>query len=134
MVAAVVSALSSPTGAGYYKLALSLANLVQLPISPSPDDLPGTGARSSRQPLVELSLRIAPGLTHGLAPSAAGLVLLLFGPLLIRYIYTPEFLPAYPAVLILLVGLLVANTYWNRIALLALGHQIIRKSKPCAAD
>jgi O-antigen/teichoic acid export membrane protein len=54
---------------------------------------------------------------------AAGLVLLLFGPLLIRVIYTPEFLPAYPAVLILLVGLLVANTfYWNRIALLALGY------------
>jgi O-antigen/teichoic acid export membrane protein len=31
-----VSALTGPTGAGYYKLALSLANLIQLPVSPLP--------------------------------------------------------------------------------------------------
>jgi len=42
---------------------------------------------------------------------------------LIRILYTPEYLPAYPALLILLAGFLVANTfYWNRIALLAIGH------------
>jgi O-antigen/teichoic acid export membrane protein len=38
-------------------------------------------------------------------------------------VYAPEFLPAYPALLILLAGLLVANTfYWNRTALLAIGR------------
>ncbi len=52
----------------------------------------------------------------------AGIFLLIFGRPLIAFFYTPEFLPAYPALLILMVGLLVANTfYWNRIALLSLG-------------
>ncbi|MFU8772909.1 MAG: hypothetical protein ACNA8H_10885, partial [Anaerolineales bacterium] len=49
--------------------------------------------------------------------------LLLFGRPLIRFFYGGEFLPAFPALLILLVGFLVANTfYWNRTALLALGR------------
>jgi O-antigen/teichoic acid export membrane protein len=52
----------------------------------------------------------------------AGLFLLIFGKPLIAFLYTPEFLPSYPALLILMVGLLVANTfYWNRISLLSLG-------------
>jgi O-antigen/teichoic acid export membrane protein len=52
----------------------------------------------------------------------AGLFLLIFGRQLIAFFYTPEFLPSFPALLILMVGLLVANTfYWNRIALLSLG-------------
>ena len=54
--------------------------------------------------------------------AAAALFLLLFGRPLIRYLYRPEFLPAFPALLILLAGFLVANSfYWNRTALLALG-------------
>ena len=54
--------------------------------------------------------------------AAAGLFLVIFGKPLIALLYTPEYLPAYPALLILMVGLLVANTfYWNRIALLSLG-------------
>ena len=52
----------------------------------------------------------------------AGLFLLIFGKPLIAFFYTPEFLPSYPALLILMVGLLFANTYyWNRISLLSLG-------------
>ena len=52
----------------------------------------------------------------------AGLFLLIFGRPLIAFFYTPEFLPSYPALLILMVGLLFANTfYWNRIALLSMG-------------
>lgn len=54
--------------------------------------------------------------------AVAGIFLLLFGRQLIAFFYTPEFLPSYPALLILMVGLLVANTfYWNRISLLSLG-------------
>ena len=50
------------------------------------------------------------------------LILILMGPLIIQYVYAPEYLPAYPALLILLAGYLVANTfYWNRVALLAIG-------------
>jgi O-antigen/teichoic acid export membrane protein len=120
-----VSALSSPTDAGYYKLALSLANLVQLPISPLPQaTYPELAREAAGYRWSNFRYVLRQGSRMALAYSgAAGLVLLLFGPLLIRVIYTPEFLPAYPAVLILLVGLLVANTfYWNRIALLALGY------------
>ena len=54
---------------------------------------------------------------------AAVIGLNILGPALIRFIYTPEFLPAYPALLILLVGLFVANLfYWRRGALLSLGR------------
>jgi O-antigen/teichoic acid export membrane protein len=42
---------------------------------------------------------------------------------LIRIVYGEEFLPAYPALLILLFGFLIANLlYWHRPALLALGR------------
>jgi O-antigen/teichoic acid export membrane protein len=52
----------------------------------------------------------------------AGVFLLIAGPALIRRLYTPEFLPAYPALLILLVGFLVANIFlWRRQLLLVLG-------------
>ena len=53
----------------------------------------------------------------------ASLGLILLGRPLILLLYKkPEFLPAFPALLILLAGFLVANTfYWNRTALLAIG-------------
>jgi O-antigen/teichoic acid export membrane protein len=53
----------------------------------------------------------------------AALLLAVFGRQIIIHLYRPEFLPAYPALLIMLVGFLVANTfYWNRTILLALNH------------
>jgi O-antigen/teichoic acid export membrane protein len=53
----------------------------------------------------------------------AALFLAIFGSLIIALVYTPQFLPAYPALVTLLAGLLVANTfYWRRVALLALGR------------
>jgi O-antigen/teichoic acid export membrane protein len=119
-----VSALTGPTGAGYYKLALSLANLIQLPVSPLPQatypelsrEVASKNWGNMRYILRQGSL-IAMGYTV-----AAGVFLLIFGMPLIAILYTPEYLPAYPALLILMVGLLVANTfYWNRIALLSLG-------------
>jgi O-antigen/teichoic acid export membrane protein len=119
-----VSALSSPTGAGYYKLALSMVNLVQLPVSPLPQaTYPELSREAARRDWTSLRkiLRQGSWLAFSYAV-AASLVLLIFGPLIIRILYTPEFLPAYPALLILSVGYLVADTfYWNRIALLALG-------------
>jgi O-antigen/teichoic acid export membrane protein len=49
--------------------------------------------------------------------------LILLGRPLLSFLYKPEFLPAYPALLILLAGFLVANTfYWNRVALLSIGR------------
>ena len=119
-----VSALTGPTGAGYYKLALSLVNLIQLPVSPLPQatypelsrEVAGKNWENMRYILRQGSL-MAFGYTL-----AAGLFLLIFGQSLIAFFYTPEFLPSYPALLILMVGFLVANTfYWNRISLLSLG-------------
>jgi O-antigen/teichoic acid export membrane protein len=50
------------------------------------------------------------------------LLALLGQPLILLLYQKAEFLPAYPAMLILLVGFLVANAfYWARPALLALG-------------
>lgn len=118
-----VSALRNPTEAGYYKLALSLVSLVQLPISPLPQatypELSREVAGKNWENLRDILKR---GSLIALIYSAgAGLFLAAFGRPLISYVYTPEYLPAYPALLILIAGLLVANTfYWNRISLLSL--------------
>jgi O-antigen/teichoic acid export membrane protein len=119
-----VSALRNPTEAGYYKLALSLASLIQLPVAPLPQaTYPELSREVAAKNWGNLRLVLRQGSLFALVYSgAATIFLLVFGKPLIRILYTPEFLPAYPALLILMVGLLVANTfYWNRIALLALG-------------
>ncbi|MBE9474005.1 MAG: oligosaccharide flippase family protein [Chloroflexi bacterium] len=119
-----VSALTGPTGAGYYKLALSLANLIQLPVSPLPQaTYPELSREVAGKNWGNMRYVLRQGSLMAFAYSvAAGLFLLIFGKSLIAFLYTPEFLPSYPALLILMVGLLVANTfYWNRIALLSLG-------------
>lgn len=119
-----VSFFRGPTEAGYYRLALSLANIVQLPISPLPQ---ATYPELSRQ-VARLKwdnfryiLRQGSYLAGGYS-LAATIFLIAFGNPLIAVIYSPEYLPAYAALVILLVGLLVANTfYWRRPALLTLG-------------
>jgi O-antigen/teichoic acid export membrane protein len=53
----------------------------------------------------------------------ATLVLAVLGKPLISLVYTKDFLPAYPALIILLLGYLVADIfYWRRIALLSFGR------------
>ncbi len=120
-----VSYFRSPLEAGYYKLALALANLVQMPVSPLPQatypELSREAARNNWRN-VRYILRQGSRLA-GVYTLMATLGLVLMGYPLIRYLYTSEFLPAYPALLILLAGYLVANTfYWHRTALLALGR------------
>ena len=119
-----VSALTGPTGAGYYKLALSLVNLIHLPVSPLPQaTYPELSREVAGKNWGNMRYVLRQGSLMAFAYTvAAGLFLLIFGKSLIAFFYTPEFLPSYPALLILIVGLLVANTfYWNRIALLSLG-------------
>lgn len=120
-----VSLLRNPVETGYYKLALSLVNLVQLPVSPLPQaTYPELSREVARQNWGNVRYVLRQGsILAGGYTLAASLGLFLFGTPIIRYIYEPEFLPAYPALLILLVGYLVANTfYWNRTALLAIGR------------
>lgn len=120
-----VSALRSPTEAGYYKLALALANMVQMPVSPLPQaTYPELSREIARTNWDNVRYVLRQGSILAFSYTfLAGLGLLIFGQPLIQYVYGIDFIPAFPALLILLVGFLVANTfYWNRTALLALGR------------
>ena len=120
-----VALLRNPVEAGYYKVALSLANIVQLPISPLPQaTYPELSREVARQNWNNVRYVLRQGsLLAGSYTLAVTIFLLLLGRPLLSFVYTPEFLPAYPALLIVLAGYLVANTfYWNRVALLAIGR------------
>jgi O-antigen/teichoic acid export membrane protein len=120
-----VSLFRGPVETGYYRLALTLTNLVQMPVSPLPQatypELSRQAARGEWLAMRHL-LRQGSFLAGGYT-LVATIFLLIFGKPLIAWLYSPEFLPAYPAMVILLLGYLVANTfYWRRSALLALGR------------
>jgi O-antigen/teichoic acid export membrane protein len=120
-----VSLFRGPVETGYYRLALTLTNLVQMPVSPLPQaTYPELSRQAARGEWFEMRHLLRQGaLLAGVYSLAATIFLLIFGKPLIAWLYTPEFLPAYPALLILLLGYLVANTfYWRRSALLALGR------------
>lgn len=120
-----VSLLRNPVETGYYKLAFSLVNLLQMPVLPLPQaTYPELSREVARKNWANVRQILRQGsLLAGGYSLAAALGLALLGRPIIRSFYQPEFLPAYPAVLILMAGLLVANTfYWNRIALLAAGQ------------
>lgn len=120
-----VSLFRNPIETGYYKLALTLTNLAQMPVSPLPQaTYPELSRQAARREWKEMrSLMKRGSLLAGGYTLAATLFLVLLGKPLIGLLYTPQYLPAYPALLILLFGFLVANTYyWRRPALLALGQ------------
>ncbi len=120
-----VSLFRNPVEAGYYKLALTLTNFVEMPVSPLPQaTYPELSRLAARQRWDNFRYILRQGsIMAGVYSLVATLFLVLFGRPLIAFFYTPEFLPAYPALLILLAGYLVANIfYWRRSALLALGH------------
>ncbi len=120
-----ISFFRDPVETGYYRLALTLANLVQMPISPLPQaTYPELSREVARKNWDNVRYVLRQGsMMAGGYTLAASLFLLVLGQPVIRLLYTPEFSPAYPALLILLAGFLIANTfYWNRTALLALGR------------
>ena len=120
-----VSFFRTPLETGYYRLALSLANLIQMPVSPLPQaTYPELSREVARQDWSSVSHILRQGTRlAGIYSLAATLILALGGTLIIRFFYGVDYLPAYPALIILLFGFFAANLfYWNRIALLALGH------------
>lgn len=120
-----VSLFRNPVETGYYKLALTLTNLAQMPVSPLPQaTYPELSRQAARREWAEMRALMKRGsLLAGGYTLAATLFLLLLGKPLIGLLYTPQYLPAFPALLILLFGFLAANTYyWRRPALLALGQ------------
>jgi len=86
---------AQPGETGYYKLALTLANLVQVRSAPCPGHLPGLSrevAVRTGQPAHADAQRLA-ALRRLLA--GRDRVPVCAGAPLIRIVYTPEYLPAY---------------------------------------
>jgi len=119
-----VSLFRSPVEAGWYKLALSLSNIIQIPISPLPV---ATYPEFSREVVNERWDNLRHIMRQGSIIAGgysftATIALLIIGRPLIRLIYGVDYLPAFPALMILLIGFLVSNIlFWRRPALLALG-------------
>jgi O-antigen/teichoic acid export membrane protein len=119
-----LSSLLSPLAAGYYKTAKAVINLVTLPITPF---ITAAYPALNQSVAGKAWIRLRDLLKKLTAISAAWtgavvLGLLVLGRWLISVFYGAEFTPAYPALLILLIGYGFANIfYWNRNVLLSFG-------------
>lgn len=118
-----INALSSPLQGGYYKVAKAFMNILLVPVTPLISTTYREVAREvagSRWGNVRYLLRSG-SLLSALWTIPSSLALLFFGRWLVMF-YGEEFLPAYPVLLILLVGVIAVNIiYWGRSVLLPLG-------------
>ncbi len=114
----------SPLEAGYYKIALSVINLVLLPIDPFiSTTYPEISSQAGKREWPRLRDLLKKVTTiSGAWTLSVSLFLIIFGWWLIPFVYGAEFAPTTPAALVLLIGFGFANIlYWNRPLLLALG-------------
>jgi O-antigen/teichoic acid export membrane protein len=112
---------------GYHMLALTLVGFIQIPISPLPSTTyPELSRAVARKNWSNLRYILRRGSTMAaLYTIPITLLLILLGKQVIQLYSGPEFLPAYPALVILLVGYSVANIfYWNRVGLLSLNRPV----------
>lgn len=119
-----LSLLRSHDEAGYYRLGQGMINLVMMPIEPliwpTYTEITNTIVRRQWESTKRLLRRIS--VISGMWTLSAGSVLAMLGWWLIPFLYKPAAAPAYPAMLILLIGYGFANILqWNRPLLLALG-------------
>lgn len=116
--------LSDPMQVGFYKIARALSGIVYLPVEPMISTTyreTAVEASHRRWPNVRYLLRSG-SLLAGAWALMAVFGLAVFGPWIIRIVYTAEFLPSYPVMVVLLIGAAVVNIfYWNRSLLLLLG-------------
>jgi O-antigen/teichoic acid export membrane protein len=116
--------LSDPIQVGYYKIARAMAGIVYLPVEPMISTTyreTAVEVNNRRWPNVRYLLRSG-SLLAGVWTLAAVFGLAVFGPWVIRVVYTAEFLPSYPVMVVLLIGAAAVNIfYWNRSLLLLLG-------------
>jgi O-antigen/teichoic acid export membrane protein len=122
-----VSAFLGTQSAGYYKTALALSGLLQLPISPLPKvTFPELTREIARKNWDNVRYVLKQGSRLAAAysvPVTLGLVF--FGKILINLTYGPDFLPTYEPLIILLGGFTFMNIfYWNRVALLSLARPV----------
>jgi O-antigen/teichoic acid export membrane protein len=119
-----VSYFLSPLEAGYYKTALSVINLVMLPIDPfistTYPEISGQAGKRAWSQLRGLLKKVTT--ISGAWTASVSLFLVVFGWWLIPFMYEAEFAPSTPCALVLLIGFAFANIfYWNRPLLLSLG-------------
>lgn len=122
-----VSAFVGPAQAGYFKVAMAITNLLQLPISPLPKaTFPELAREIARKNWANVRYVLKQGSRLAALYSVpVTLGLAIFGQWVLSITYGPEFLPAYPALLILIVGYTFVNIfYWNRVALLSLSRPV----------
>jgi O-antigen/teichoic acid export membrane protein len=116
--------LTSAAGAGYFRIAMSLINILMLPvepfISPTYSEITRTIAERNFSTTLRLLRRVS--LIVAAWVAASGGFIVLFGWWLIPLLYGAQYAPAYPAAVLLLAGYGAANIFsWNRPLLLALG-------------
>jgi O-antigen/teichoic acid export membrane protein len=119
----LISLLRSPAEAGYFRIALAVINLVTLPVDPFIAPTYREITRTIAERNFDLTRRLLKrvSIIAGTWTLGAGGVLTLAGYWLVPLMYGAEFRPAYPALVLLLVGYGFANIlHWNRPLLLAL--------------
>lgn len=124
-----------PQVVGYYSIALTLINLMVMPINPlistSYPEIARAWVERRFADLRYLLRRVS--LVAGAWTGAVGLGLILFGPAVLFspwtilgrefYLYDSQYLPAFPILVVLLFGYGAANIlFWNRPLLLAQGR------------
>jgi O-antigen/teichoic acid export membrane protein len=117
--------LLSLTEVGYFKLALTLINLIKLPIEPLiwPTYAEITRTIAQKQWAATKKLLKQVSSIAGAWTLLTGVGLIALGWWLIPFVYGKDYAPAYPAAVILMVGYGIANVFnWNRPLLLALGQ------------
>jgi O-antigen/teichoic acid export membrane protein len=114
----------STTEVGYFKFALTLINLVMLPIEPFiwPTYAEITRTITKRQWDATRKLLKQVSSIAGVWTLLTGGGLIALGWWIIPLVFGADYLPAYPSIVILLLGYGCANVFnWNRPLLLALG-------------
>lgn len=121
----IIGFFRSQTEVGYFRIALAIINLVMMPIDPfiGPTYAQITRTIAQRQWALTTRLLKRISVISAAWTLSAGGVLALFGWWIIPLLYDRQYEPAYPAMVILLVGYGFANIFqWNRPLLLALGQ------------
>jgi O-antigen/teichoic acid export membrane protein len=121
-----VAFFMTPTAVGYYKIALAIISLVGMPITPLINatfpEISRFSASGERAKLRSLLKRVT--LLSAAVTAGSALFLILFGKWAI-WLYGAEYLPAYPALIVLLLGFGVANIlFWNRPLLLSYNQPV----------
>jgi O-antigen/teichoic acid export membrane protein len=120
----IIGFFRSQTEVGYFRVALAIINLVMMPIDPFIGPTYAQITRTITQHQWGLTTRLLRRISAISAAwtLSAGGVLALLGWWIIPFLYDKQYAPAYPAMVILLVGYGFANIFqWNRPLLLALG-------------